>query len=157
VTVVWVRVRFFAANAPARILRPFDEPSPTCVSFHVTTHDKEVFLILNGKTLVTLLVNDVGVQWLACVYPSHGRSRQTGRPIRPSAEVRSSWLNFPRKILSFSIPNRFISAHNVPFYSSASFCRSVDSVGYKKPATTPLAVTSPHFRRIIFQSLPTPR
>jgi|GEM_PF-3321669 len=40
-------------------------------------------------------------------YPSHGRSRQTGRPIHPSAEGRSHWLNFLRKILSFSIPNRF--------------------------------------------------
>jgi len=40
-------------------------------------------------------------------FPSHGRSRQTGYPIRPSAEGRSNWLNFPRKTLSFSIPNRF--------------------------------------------------
>ncbi len=36
-----------------------------------------------------------------------GRSRETGHPIRPSAEGRSSWLNFLRKILSFPIPNRF--------------------------------------------------
>ena len=40
-------------------------------------------------------------------YPSHGRSRQTGYPIRPSVEGRSSWLNLPRKTLSFSIQNRF--------------------------------------------------
>ena len=40
-------------------------------------------------------------------YPSHGRSRQTGHTFRPSAEGRSCWLNFLRKILSFSIPNRF--------------------------------------------------
>ena len=40
-------------------------------------------------------------------YLSHGRSRQSGYPIRPSAEGRSCWLNFLRKILAFSIPNRF--------------------------------------------------
>ncbi|HQZ65837.1 MAG TPA: hypothetical protein PLY87_12200, partial [Planctomycetaceae bacterium] len=40
-------------------------------------------------------------------YPSHGRSRQSGHPVRPSAEGRSNWLNFPRKVLVFSIPNRF--------------------------------------------------
>ena len=40
-------------------------------------------------------------------YPSHGRSGQSGHPARPSAEGRSCWLNLLRKILSFSIPNRF--------------------------------------------------
>jgi len=40
-------------------------------------------------------------------YPSHGRSRQSGYPVRPSAEGRSNWLNFLREILAFSIPNRF--------------------------------------------------
>jgi len=49
-------------------------------------------------------------------YTSHGRSRQSGYPIRPSAEGRSCWLNFLRKILSFSIPNRFIPAHCVAFF-----------------------------------------
>ncbi|RLT20431.1 MAG: hypothetical protein DWI29_03875 [Planctomycetota bacterium] len=39
--------------------------------------------------------------------PSHGRSGQSGHPGRPSAEGRSCWLNLLRKILSFSIPNRF--------------------------------------------------
>jgi len=29
-------------------------------------------------------------------YPSHGRSGQTGYPIRPSAEGRSNWLNHIR-------------------------------------------------------------
>ena len=60
-------------------------------------------------------------------YPSHGRSRQTGRPIRPSAEGRSSGLILPRKTLSFSIPNRFIPAHNVPFdpaHPLERFCSS---------------------------------
>jgi len=42
-------------------------------------------------------------------FPSHGRLRQT--EVRPSAEGRSNWLNFLRKTLSFSIPNRFIPAH----------------------------------------------
>jgi hypothetical protein len=34
-------------------------------------------------------------------------SRQAGHPIRRSAEGRSSWLNFLRKMLSLTIPNRF--------------------------------------------------
>jgi len=67
-------------------------------------------------------------------YPSHGRSRQSGYPIRPSAEGRSSWLNFLRKILSFSIPNRFILARCVAFFlflfsllSLATFIRSLSA------------------------------
>ena len=44
-------------------------------------------------------------------YHSHGRLRQFRCANRPSAEGRSNWLNFLRKILSFSIPNRFIPAH----------------------------------------------
>ena len=45
-------------------------------------------------------------------YPFHGRSRQLRYRIRPSAQGRSNWLNFLRKILSFSIPIRFIPAHS---------------------------------------------
>ena len=44
-------------------------------------------------------------------FPYHGRSRQICYRIRPSAEGRTEWLILVRKILSFSIPNRFIPAH----------------------------------------------
>ena len=45
--------------------------------------------------------------------PSHGRLGQFRFANRPSAEGRSNWLDFLRKIRSFSIPNRFIPAHPV--------------------------------------------
>ena len=52
-------------------------------------------------------------------YRSHGRLRQFRFANRPSAEGRSNWLNFLRKILSFSIPNRFIPAHPDTFFNTA--------------------------------------
>ncbi len=54
-------------------------------------------------------------------YPSHGRLRQSGHPGRPSAEGRSNWLNLLRKILSFSIPNRFYPGTLRPLSSSHFF------------------------------------
>ena len=45
------------------------------------------------------------------------RTLKTDRsPVPPSAEGRSGWLNLLRKILSFSIPNRFIPAHPDTFW-----------------------------------------
>ena len=57
--------------------------------------------------VVPVFKQNTGSSMAGLRYPSHGRSRQTGRPIRPSAEGRSSWLDLLRKILAFSIPNRF--------------------------------------------------
>ena len=55
-------------------------------------------------------------------YPSHGRSRQSGHPARPSAEGRSCWLNLLRKILSFSIPNRFYPGTQCPRACTEMLC-----------------------------------
>ena len=76
------------------------------VAFSLTQQDRhtEVVPLFNWKT---------GSSMAGLCCPSHGRSRQSGYPVRPSAEGRSSWLNFPRKILSFSIPNWFLSRHTV--------------------------------------------
>ena len=63
-------------------------------------------------------------------YPSHGRSRQSGHPGRPSAEGRSCWLNLLRKILSFSIPNRFYPGTLCP--KSASSQSAFVGIGHGK-------------------------
>jgi len=78
------------------------------VAFSLTQQDRhtEVVPLFNWKT---------GSSMAGLRFPSHGRSRQTGYPVRPSAEGRSNRLNFLREILAFSIPNRFIPAHCVPF------------------------------------------
>ena len=59
------------------------------VAFSLTLQDRhtEVVPVFKRKT---------GSSMAGLRYPSHGRSRQTGLPVRPSAEGRSSWLNFPR-------------------------------------------------------------
>jgi len=70
------------------------------VAFSLTQQDRhtEVVPVFNHKT---------GSSMAGLRYPSHGRSRQSGYPVRPSAEGRSNWLNFLREKLAFSIPNRF--------------------------------------------------
>jgi len=80
------------------------------VAFSLTQQDRhtEVVPLFNWKA---------GSSMAGLRFPSHGRSRQTGYPIRPSAEGRSRWLNFPRKILSFSIPNRFYPGTLHPRFS----------------------------------------
>ena len=81
------------------------------VAFSLTQQDRhtEVVPVFKHKT---------GSSMADLRYPSHGRSRQTGRPIRPSAEGRSSWLNVLRKTLAFSIPNRFYPGTQCPLISS---------------------------------------
>ena len=60
----------------------------------------DVAFSLSGQDRHTKVVpvfkHKTGSSMAGLRYPSHGRSRQTGYPIRPSAEGRSSWLNFPR-------------------------------------------------------------
>jgi len=75
------------------------------VAFSLTQQDRhtEVVPLFNHKT---------GSSMAGLRYPSHGRSRQSGHPVRPSADGRSSWLNFPRKILSL-FQNGFTPAHCV--------------------------------------------
>ena len=80
-------------------------------------------------------------------YPSHGRSRQNGLPVRPSAEGRSSWLHFPRTILSFAIPNRFIPAHNVAFVSSSSNVYPTSNVVIAKIRSLSSLGTGPRYIR----------
>lgn len=96
------------------------------------THDVAFSLTLQDRHTEVVPCSYVlgGSSMAGLRYPSHGRSRQNGLPVRPSAEGRSSWLHFPRKILSFSIPNRFIPAHNVPFCLSPTL---VDIVNVYRP------------------------
>ncbi len=77
------------------------------VAFSLTQQDRHT-------EVVPLFMRNGGSSMAGLRYPSHGRSRQTGYPIRPSAEGRSSWLNFPRKILVFSIPNWFYPGTHRP-------------------------------------------
>jgi|GEM_PF-1161082 len=81
------------------------------VAFSLTQQDRhtEVVPVFNYKT---------GSSMAGLRYPSHGCSRQSGHPVRPSAEGRSSWLNFLRKTLAFSIPNRFYPGTLCPLYDS---------------------------------------
>lgn len=112
----------------------------------------DVAFSLSGQDRHTKVVpvfkHKTGSSMAGLRYPSHGRSRQTGYPIRPSAEGRSSWLNFLRKILSFSIPNRFIPAHPDTFDSIyLGQLRKCPRKTIAKPNHARLAPRYPHHAR----------
>ena len=55
------------------------------VAFSLTQQDRHT-------KVVPVFNQNTGSSMAGLRYPSHGRSRQSGRPVRPSAEGRSSWL-----------------------------------------------------------------